>query len=299
MKRSMMPRMGERFFGYALLAPTLALLAVVILYPLANGIRISLLRYKLTSAAEPHWIGLANYRKLFQDDEFWDVARTTVIWTASNVIAQLVLGLALALLMNEQLKARGLFRSMALIPYIVPSVCAALIWRWMYDGSSGIINAGLYRLGLIDSYRPWLGEVGTALPAVIVESVWKGTPFVMILILAGLQTIPPEFYEAGALDGASTWRRFVDITLPLLQPTLAVATILTTVYTVNNFNAIWLMTRGGPLGSTDILFTYAYKEAFESYDFGMAAAVSVVLFGVLAIFGAIYIFLVERQEQGA
>ena len=164
MKRSMMPRMGERFFGYALLAPTLALLAVVILYPLANGIRISLLRYKLTSAAEPHWIGLANYRKLFQDDEFWDVARTTVIWTASNVIAQLVLGLALALLMNEQLKARGLFRSMALIPYIVPSVCAALIWRWMYDGSSGIINAGLYRLGLIDSYRPWLGEVGTALP---------------------------------------------------------------------------------------------------------------------------------------
>lgn len=292
-----MPRVGERLFGYALLAPTLALLCVVILYPLANGVRISLMRYKLTSTADPRWVGLANYRKLFQDEEFWSVFRTTVIWTTSNVVVQLVLGLALALLLNEQLKVRGLFRSIALIPYVVPSVCAALIWRWMYDGSAGIINSVLYKLGLIDQYRPWLGDISTALPAVIIESIWKGTPFVMILVLAGLQTIPPDYYEAGALDGAGSWRRFVDITLPLLQPTLAVATILTTVYTVNNFNAIWLMTRGGPLGSTDILFTYAYKEAFESYDFGMAATVSVVLFGILAIFGAIYIFLVERQEH--
>ncbi len=298
MKRPLTPRAGERFFGYALLAPTLALLCIVILYPLANGVRISLMRYKLTSRAEPHYIGLANYRKLFQDEEFWSVFRTTVTWTVSNVVLQLVLGLALALLLNEQLKARGLFRSMALIPYIVPSVCAALIWRWMYDGSAGIINSVLYKLGIIDRYHPWLGDTSTALPAVIIESIWKGTPFVMILVLAGLQTIPPEFYEAGSLDGASTWRRFTDITLPLLQPSLAVATILTTVYTVNNFNAIWLMTRGGPLGSTDILFTFAYKEAFESYDFGMAAAVSVVLFGILAVFGAIYIFLVERQESG-
>ena len=298
MKRTLMPRVGERFFGYALLAPALALLCIVILYPLANGVRISLMRYKLTSRTEPHYIGLANYRKLFQDEEFWSVFRTTVTWTVSNVVVQIVLGLALALLLNEQLKARGLYRSMALIPYIVPSVCAALIWRWMYDGSSGIINSVLYKAGIIDQYHPWLGDTSTALPAVIIESIWKGTPFVMILVLAGLQTIPPEFYEAGSLDGAGTWRRFIDITLPLLQPSLAVATILTTVYTVNNFNAIWLMTRGGPLGSTDILFTYAYKEAFESYDFGMAAAVSVVLFGILAIFGAIYIFLVERQESG-
>jgi len=299
MKRTRMPRAGERFFGYALLTPTLALLSIVILYPLANGVRISFLRYKLTDPGGQRWVGLGNYRKLLHDDAFWSVFRTTVIWTVSNVVAQIVLGLLLALLLNEKLKARGLFRSAALIPYIVPSVCAALIWRWMYDGSSGIINAMLLRLGLIDQYRPWLGEVGTALPAVIIESIWKGTPFVMILVLAGLQTIGPECYEAAALDGANTTRRFTDITLPLLQPTLAVATILTTVYTVNNFNAIWLMTRGGPLNSTDILFTTAYKTAFERYDFGLAAAISVVIFGILAVFGAIYLFLVERQEQGA
>jgi multiple sugar transport system permease protein len=212
------------------------------------------------------------------------------------VIAQIALGLGLAVLLNERLKARGLYRSIALIPYIVPSVAAALIWRWMYDGSAGIFNSMLYRLGIIDAYKPWLGEVSTALPAVVIESVWKGTPFVMILLLAGLQTISPEYYEAAAIDGASAWNRFVDITLPLLKPSLAVAMVLTTVYTVNNFNAIWLMTQGGPLGTTEILFTWAYKLAFDRFDFGMAATVSVVLFGILAIFAAIYIFLVEREE---
>jgi multiple sugar transport system permease protein len=286
----------ERLFGYGLLLPTLAVIALVILYPLAEGFRLSLIRMKLTSAAPPRFIGIDNDLQLLHDPGFWSSLRVTLIWTVANVVAQLVLGLGLALLLNEQLKARGLYRSIALIPYIVPSVVAALIWRWMYDGSSGIINAILLKLGIIDAYRPWLGEIDTALPAVIIESIWKGTPFVMILLLAGLQTITPDIYEAGAIDGASAWQRFRDITLPLLQPTLAVATILTTVYTVNNFNAIWLMTQGGPLGSTEILFVRAYKVAFSRFDFGMAAAISVVLFGLLAIFAAIYIFLVEREE---
>jgi multiple sugar transport system permease protein len=286
----------ERLTGYALLLPTLAVLALVIVYPVLDGMRISLMRMKITSTAEPRYVGLANYVNLFQDDKFWFTLRTTAIWTIANVVAQLVLGLALAVLLNEQLKARGLYRSIALIPYIVPSVAAALIWRWMYDGSAGIINAVLLRLGVIDSYQQWLGEIATAMPAVIIESVWKGTPFVMILLLAGLQTIAPDYYEAAAIDGASAWERFLQITLPLLRPSLAVATILTTVYTVNNFNAIWLMTQGGPLGSTEILFTWAYKLAFDRFDFGMAATVSVVLFGILAIFAAIYIFLVEREE---
>ncbi len=286
----------ERLTGYALLLPTLAVLALVIVYPVFDGIRISLMRMKLTSTSEPRYVGLSNYLDLFQDDKFWFTLRTTAVWTLANVVAQLVLGLALAVLLNEQLKGRGLYRSIALIPYIVPSVAAALIWRWMYDGSAGIINALLLRIGVIDSYQQWLGEISTAMPAVIIESVWKGTPFVMILLLAGLQTISPEYYEAAAIDGASAWQRFLDITLPLLRPSLAVATILTTVYTVNNFNAIWLMTQGGPLGSTEILFTWAYKLAFDRFDFGMAATVSVVLFGILAVFAAIYIFLVEREE---
>lgn len=290
-------RAGDRLFGYMLLLPALALLSLVILYPLADGVRISMMRMKLTSPAGNRYVGFDNYVRLFHDATFWATARTTVTWTVANVVAQMLIGLALALLLNERLRARGMFRSAALVPYIVPSVCAALIWRWMYDGSSGIINAMLSNLGIIDNYRPWLGDVNTALPAVIIESVWKGTPFVMLMLLAGLQTIPPEFYEASSLDGANAWHRLRDITLPGLRPSIAVATILTTVYTVNNFNAIWLMTQGGPLGSTEILFTSAYKVAFERYDFGMAATMSVVLFGILAVFGAIYIFVVERQEN--
>lgn len=289
----------DRLFGYGLLVPTLAVIALVILYPMADGIRISFMRMKLTSVLPNRYVGFDNYVTLFHDPTFWTTLRTTVVWTVANVVAQMVLGLALALLLNERLKARGLFRSLALIPYIVPSVAAALIWRWMYDGSAGIINAILYHLGLISSYRPWLGDISTALPAVIVESVWKGTPFVMIMLLAGLQTISPEFYEASAIDGANAWQRLIDVTLPLLRPTIAVALILTTVYTVNNFNAIWLMTQGGPLGSTDILFTSAYKIAFQSFDFGMAATISVVLFGILAVFAGLYLFLVEREELSA
>jgi ABC-type sugar transport system permease subunit len=291
-------RNRERLFGYGLLLPTLAIIGIVILYPVLDGVRISLMRMRLTSVSGPTFVGFDNYARLFGDGEFWFTLRTTAIWTVANVVAQILLGTALALLLNERLRARGLYRSLALVPYIVPSVAAALTWRWMYDGSSGIVNAVLFRLGLIDAYRPWLGEVSTALPAVIVASIWKGTPFVMILVLAGLQTIPPDYYEAGAIDGATSWNRLWDITLPLLQPTLAVATILTTVYTVNNFNAIWLMTQGGPLSSTEILFTWAYKLAFNRFDFGMAATVSVVLFGILAVFAAVYIFIVEREDVG-
>jgi multiple sugar transport system permease protein len=297
-RRLLSGRNRERLFGYGLLLPTLAIIGIVILYPVLDGVRISLMRMRLTSVSGPTFVGFDNYARLFGDGEFWFTLRTTAIWTVANVVAQILLGTALALLLNERLRARGLYRSLALVPYIVPSVAAALTWRWMYDGSSGIVNAVLFRLGLIDAYRPWLGEVSTALPAVIVASIWKGTPFVMILVLAGLQTIPPDYYEAGAIDGATWWNRLWDITLPLLQPTLAVATILTTVYTVNNFNAIWLMTQGGPLSSTEILFTWAYKLAFNRFDFGMAATVSVVLFGILAVFAAVYIFIVEREDVG-
>ncbi|HEX5505235.1 MAG TPA: sugar ABC transporter permease [Thermomicrobiales bacterium] len=289
----------ERLLGYALLLPALLTVALVIVYPVLDGIRISFLRMKLTSPGPTRFVGLDNYAALLRDETFWQTLRTTAIWTASNLVAQVTLGTALALLLNERLRARGVYRAVALIPYVVPSVAAALIWRWLFDGSSGLFNAALVRLGVLDRFVPWLGEAGTALPAVVLESVWKGTPFVMLVVLAGVQAIPRELYEAGALDGATAAARFRYITLPLLRPTLGVATILTAVYTVNNFNAIWLMTQGGPLHSTEILFTLAYKAAFQRFDFGMAATISVVLFGLLALATAAYLFLVERDEEVA
>ncbi len=283
--------------GYALLLPTLVVLAVVVVYPLLQALSMSLQRYRLTDSAPPAFVGLANYAALTRDPVFWGSLQTTVVWTVANLVAQMALGTALALLLNEPLRARGAHRSVALIPWIVPSVAAALIWRWMYDGSAGLINALLYRLGLIQQYVAWLGNTQTALPAVIVESIWKGTPFVVVIVLAALQAIPGELYEAASIDGASRGQRFWNVTLPAIRPTLAIAAVLTIIYTVNNFNAIWLMTQGGPLHATEILFTYAYKTAFQRFDFGSAAAMSVVLFGILLVASAGYIFLVERNDE--
>ncbi len=283
--------------GYALLLPALLVLGVVIVYPLAQGLNISFERYRLTDSTPPVYVGLANYAALLRDSVFWSTAETTVVWTIANLVAQMVLGTALALLLNEPLRGRGIYRSVGLIPWIVPSVAAALIWRWLYDGSAGLINSLLSRAGLIQQYVAWLGNTQTALPSVIIESVWKGTPFVIVIVLAALQAIPSELYEAATIDGASRTQRLWTVTLPAIRPTLAVAAILTTVYTVNNFNAIWLMTQGGPLHATEILFTYAYKIAFQRFDFGSAAAISVVLFGVLLIPASVYIFLVERGDD--
>ncbi|MBV9355365.1 MAG: sugar ABC transporter permease [Chloroflexi bacterium] len=283
--------------GYALLLPTLIVLAVVVVYPLLQALYMSLQRYRLTDSAPPAFVGLANYAALARDPVFWGSLQTTVVWTVANLVAQMVLGTALALLLNEPLRARGAHRAVALIPWIVPSVAAALIWRWMYDGSAGLINALLYRAGLIQQYVAWLGNAQTALPAVVVESIWKGTPFVVVIVLAALQAIPGELYEAASIDGAGRGQRFWNVTLPAISPTLAIAAVLTVIYTVNNFNAIWLMTQGGPLHATEILFTYAYKTAFQRFDFGSAAAMSVVLFGILLVASAGYIFLVERNDE--
>jgi multiple sugar transport system permease protein len=270
---------------------------VVAVYPLLQALYMSLERYRLTDSAPPAFVGLANYTALTRDPVFWGSLQTTAVWTVANLVAQMVLGTALALLLNEPLRARGAHRAVALIPWIVPSVAAALIWRWMYDGSAGLINAVLYKLGLIQQYVAWLGNAQTALPAVIVESIWKGTPFVVVIVLAALQAVPGELYEAASIDGAGRAQRFWNVTLPSIRPTLAIAAVLTIIYTVNNFNAIWLMTQGGPLHATEILFTYAYKTAFQRFDFGSAAAMSVVLFAILLVASAGYIFLVERNDE--
>lgn len=290
-------KIRQHLLGYLLLVPVIIVMGLVIVVPVLQGIRISFQSFRLTRPNDVRFNGFDNYAAVFRDEVVWTAARNTAVWTVTNVVVQIILGTAIALLLNERLRGRGVFRSIVLIPWIVPSVAAALIWRWMYDGSAGIVNAVLYKLGIIDDYVAWLGNVGTAMPAVILESIWKGTPFVMIMILAGLQALPGDLFEAAAIDGASAFKRFRSITLPLLRPTLAIATILTTVGTVNNFNAIWLMTQGGPLHSTEILFTHAYKVAFTEFDFGEAAAIAVILFLLLMLPAAIYLFLVERGED--
>lgn len=285
------------WFGYLLLAPSLALLALVVVWPVASSIWMSLTDRSLMDLTSGAFVGLRNFRTIFTDPEFRGAAWNTVWWTIANVLAQVLLGTALALLLHRRFPGAGVFRTLVVIPWVVPSVAAVLIWRYLYDPSVGLVNAVLMRLGWVSEPVVFLGNPHTALTAVIIESIWKGTPFVVIIMLAGLQVVAPEEREAAAVDGAGPWRVFRYIVLPHLRPSLALATILTTVYTVNNFNAVWLMTGGGPVGSTEILFTYGYRKAFVEWDFGQGAAVSVVLFTLLLGLGLLHQALLDRGER--
>lgn len=269
-------------------------------YPLLSGIVMSFQEKNMIKAGSGSiggFVGLANYAALLKDETFALSLKNTLVWTAANLILQMALGITAALLLNEKIRMRLFFRVSVLIPWIVPSVVAALNWRWMYDAKGGIINIILIKAGFIDKGINWLGEISSSMPAVIIESVWKGMPFVMLLILAGLQTIPLDIYEASRIDGANRFQTLIMITLPFIKNSILIAGILTTIYTINNFNAIWLMTAGGPLNSTEILFTYAYKKAFLQYDFGASAAISTIIFAIIAILTLAYTKLLQGGED--
>ncbi|MEX2540849.1 MAG: sugar ABC transporter permease [Trueperaceae bacterium] len=275
--------------GYLLIAPAFLTLLAVIGYPLVTAFLMSLRKIILI---RPHlgqpFVGLENYRTVIEAPFFWNAVWQTGVWTGVNVAAQLALGLAIALLLNNNFPGRGLARGFMLIPWITPSVVAVLTWKWMYDAQFGVINQFLLEYGLLERTVAWLGNTETAMGAVIIESVWKGTPFVFVMLLAGLQGIPGELYDSSMVDGADSWRRLRFITLPLLKPTIVIAATLTTIYTFNNFPAIWLMTEGGPLRATETLTILVYKHAFQSFNFGEASAIGVITFLVLMLFVVLF-----------
>ena len=277
--------MKRNWIGCLLIAPAFILLAAVIAYPVGQAFWMSLHKIILIrpDLGRP-FIGLENYIDVIQADFFWNSIRVSLIWTFVNLGAQLVLGMIVALLLNQRFRGRGLARGMVLIPWITPSVVAALTWRWMYDAEFGLVNAILMRLGLLENTIAWLGNTNTALWAVIVESIWKGTPFVTIMLLASLQTIPEELYDAAQVDGAGPWLRYRFITFPLILPTVIIAATLTTIYTFNNFNAIWLMTAGGPLRSTETLTIMVYRQAFQQFNMGTSTASGMIVFAILFVF---------------
>ena len=289
---------GRRLYPYLLVAPAMVLIVGTVLYPVASGILAAFQDLTLRNIArgETPWVGLANFRDALGDPDFAQAARNTVIWVTLNVAIQLALGLALALLLMAPRPGIALVRAAILIPWVIPSVVDVLTWRWMFDPNVGLVNEVALRLGIVDDYFPWLGDTRTALFAVLVESVWKGTPFVMLMLLAALQMVPRSQIEAAQLDGAR-WSGVVrHIILPHIRVPLAITAILTFVLSTNNFNAIYLMTGGGPLGSSEILFTLAYRYAFTAFELGRAAAVAVMLFVILAVATTLYLHLILRRE---
>ena len=274
----------DRWIGYLLILPAVFVIFCVFFYPLFTAVDMSLHKFILTKPGSQPFVGLKNYWDLIKNPIFSNSLEKTAIWTGVNLFAQLFFGILVALLLNQNFRGRALARAAVLVPWVTPSVVAVLSWRWMYDAQFGIINDLLVKLGLIEKGIAWLGNTNTAMAAVIVESIWKGTPFVAIMILASLQTVPKDMYDAAKVDGAGSIACFFNVTVPLIMPTLMIAATLTTIYTFNSFNAIWLMTEGGPLRATETLTMLVYTLAFRDFNFGQASAAGVITLLVLLVF---------------
>lgn len=280
--------------GYMLIAPAMLAVLLLAIYPMVYGVFFSFFEYDLMNVHRS-FIGLQNYIKVVKSGVFQQALGNTLVWTFFNVSFQLVIAMVVALALNEKMACRNFFRTSIMVPWAIPSVIAVLTFRFLYDSKLGVTNLLLQALGIIDKPVSWLGNIGTAMPAIILESIWKGMPFVLIFILAALQTIPHDIYESCQLDGANGIQRFFRITLPMVKETVGIAAILTTIGTINNFNTVWLLTKGGPLNRTEILFTLAYRKGFVEYNFGTASAVSVIIFLIIMVLTKLYTSVSDRK----
>ena len=239
---------------------------------------------------------LSHYTNLTKDPFFKRTFWNTTVFVSLSVASHLVLGLAVALLLNSALPAKPLFRLIALLPWVVPDVVAGIIWKWMYDPIYGALNDVLLRIGLIDTQIEWLSNPSIALVSVILVNLWRGFPFVMLILLAGLQSIPLQLYEAAAIDGATRAQSFYHITIPGLKKMIVVALALDIVWEVRRFGLIQAMTQGGPGVLTEVLSTYTYKQYFQFFRFEYASAIAVVMTIVLLAVSLPYIWMISQEE---
>lgn len=282
-------------FAYLLVLPASAVLALVVVYPIASLIWFSVHRVEpLRGPAQP-FVGLDNYARLVGDSELLASLGQTLFWTAGSIVLQFALGLVAAVILNESFRGRGIARALLLLPWAMPAIAGAFAWKWLYHAQYGLLNEVLRGLGLIERGVSWLGDPATAMIAAVVTNTWRGFPFMMLMLLAAMQAIPRELYEAAAVDGASFGRQLRHVTLPLVRPVVFVVTLLAGIWTFNNFTYIYVLTGGGPAGRTEILITYVYRNGFEYFHFGYAAALSIILFGLVAAFSALYVRLMARR----
>jgi ABC-type sugar transport system permease subunit len=288
----------DRILGIALLLPALIIIAAVTIYPLVRSLWISLHAWNLTRPKEGHpFVGLANYNYILHDPTFWQSLRITIIFVVAAVILEIILAIGIALLLNREFRGRTFVRMLCLLPWAVPSVVNGIMWKWILNPSYGALNGLLYSLHLIDQYIIWLGSPGLALASVVWADIWKEVPFIMLLILAALQTIPKELYEAARVDGANPIQSFFNITLPLIQPVLFVAVALRTIWALKSFDLIYTLTAGGPSNSTSVLGYYTYLKTFVSLQLGRGAAVAFLMTFIVLILVIIYQQFLYREVK--
>jgi multiple sugar transport system permease protein len=277
----------RQIYPYLLIAPALSVFALVLVYPFVDGVRISFFQDTLMSQSRP-FVGLDNYRAVFQIPKFGTVLRVSLTWAIGSVMAEAIVGMLVALMLNRSFRGRGVFRGLLLVPWVMPAVVTAVIWRWLYHSEFGVVNQVFGPIGLFPDKENWLGDPNTALWAVMVANIWRGFPFWMTMILAGLQAIEPELYEAARVDGARGWQLFRYITLPNLRLVLTITSILSFVGNFNNFSLVYALTEGGPVDSTKILPIFIWETAFKFTRFGEAAALATFFAVLMAIVILVY-----------
>ncbi|WP_319475919.1 sugar ABC transporter permease [Marispirochaeta aestuarii] len=294
---SAVSKFGRKNLGLALISPSLIILFIVVIVPVIIGLFMSLFRYNLmTMQRGVPFIGLDNYAASVTSSQFWYSFLNTIWWTVTNVAGQILFGLVIALLLNQKVKGLLVYKAAILIPWAIPASVAALNWMWLLHPDFGLINYLALKLGFISDSIPWLGHPVWARVWVVIARVWKEFPLSTIIFLAALQQIPKSLYEAAEMDGASPWKCFLNITLPFLRSSIVVASTLITIWTFNSFNMIWVMTKGGPVNSTEILSTQIYNVAFSRYNFGLASAQSLIMVSILLIIIGFYLYKVEGKN---
>jgi arabinogalactan oligomer/maltooligosaccharide transport system permease protein len=294
-----MARFRNRLFIYALVGPAFLILLGVVFYPFVYNVVLSFSNMNLRHIKDWQLIGFRQYIKVFAEPstpDFYTVFVKTLIWTFANVIFHVVIGVALALILNQHIRGRSMFRTLLILPWAIPQYIVALAWRSMFNYEYGSINLIIQKyLGL--PAVEWLKSPTEAFLACIITNIWLGFPFMMVIALGGLQSIPHELYEAADIDGASWLHKLKTITLPLLRPVMVPAITLGIVWTFNNLNIIWLVSNGGePSDQTHILVSFVYKAAFNLYRYGYAAALSIVIFFILLIFSLSFLRRTRATE---
>lgn len=287
---------ADRAFGLKLVAPAMIILIVLLALPTLLTIVYSLHDVPASGSSFGPFVGIENFTIIFSSPVFWRSAQVTLTFAVGFVILSTVIGLAMAMLLNQRFIGRGLARALLIIPWATPWLVIGILWKWFADGSVGGLNAVLMMLGLTQDYHPFLSDPNTALPITVIAAVWRQASFAGILLLAGLQTLPEELNEAAQLDGANWWQRFTNITLPWLRPVLITVTVFNVIYAFLQFDVVFAMTQGGPGDTTQVLSVLIYRQLFVNTNIGLGSALAVIL-GVVALIGGLTIVrLFYRRE---
>ena len=287
----------DRWFPAVMLGPVLIVIFVLVIAPLVWGLRISLTDSQMIGLGFKDGLTFRNYGSLLTDPDIGNAIWVTILFSGGTVVGSILLGIAAALVLDREFFGRGVVRVLVILPWAVPHVVAALVWQWMYNPDFGVVNFGLLLLPWITATPKWLSDPQFALPAIILVNVWKTYPFAALLLLAGLQTISDDLYEAAEIDGAGPVRRFFDITLPGLRRVLAIVVLLLLIWSFGNFVFIFLMTQGGPAGATNALVVHIYFEAFRFFRAGSAFSMGALLLAMSIVLTTAYILMSRERED--